>query len=291
MTEANDAGQKATDQAVDQTAEGDTRVGLDAVPLQRRSGQIRWSALALEAVVVVGSILLAFTLDSWWQDRERDQMADELRAALVVDFARNRTSIDSVILAVEKKVTTANDVLLREVLVRDGDVSVDSLVTGYLALASFVPFLTTNGTYRAAVSSGDVRLLRNDSLTIALADYQEYHDFLSIQDQQIEEVILNGAFARGSLEMGGLIRLTLSLQTPQAEWTREEFRARLAQPEVMAGIESVFFVEQTRLRLLRGLRGRIDRILALLGEDLAKAVDAGKVKAPPPPVADPGGQD
>lgn len=259
---------------------GESRVGLDSVDLHGRSGGVRWGALALEAGVVVLSILMAFGLESWWQGREQDQVADDLRAALVVDFARNRTSIDSVIMAVDGTVQLAN-VVLREVIVGGSDLPVDSMVGNYLRMARFTPFLNTNGTYRAAVNSGDIRLLRNDSLAISLANYQEYQEFLTFQDQQVEVLLINGAFARGSLKLGGLVRLEISRQTPATEWTREEFRARLGDPEVMAGIESMLIMEQTRRQLLCGLRGRIDRILGLLREDMAKAVAVGAMKAPP----------
>lgn len=258
----------------------DNRTGLDAVdftPEPDDPGGIRWGALALESLVVVVSILLAFGLESWWEGRQELELADDLREALVVDFQATRSTIDSVQARTERNLTAANSLLV-EAFVGDTEVPVDTLVTRYLSMARLWPLLATNGTYASAVSSGDIRLLRNDSLTAALADFQEFLTFLQVQDRVVEEVVVAGAFARGSRELGGLVSLQLSLHPGrdfyrQADFlTREEFVERLRTPEVLAGIEGVLVLEQTRVGLLASLRERIDGILRLLGEDLGRSV-------------------
>ena len=40
--------------------------------------QIPWARILLEGVVIVGSILLAFGIDAWWEDHSERQHLDPL---------------------------------------------------------------------------------------------------------------------------------------------------------------------------------------------------------------------
>jgi hypothetical protein len=57
-----------------------------------RSKGIPWLRVFVEGAVIVGSILLAFTLDAWWDNRERE---DELRDQLAVVAREMQASRDA----------------------------------------------------------------------------------------------------------------------------------------------------------------------------------------------------
>lgn len=53
----------------------------NAKELELRPKDIPWARVFVEAVVIVGSILLAFALDAWWDDRNREaELRDQLSA-------------------------------------------------------------------------------------------------------------------------------------------------------------------------------------------------------------------
>jgi hypothetical protein len=51
--------------------------------------KIHWKRLALEATAIVASILLAFAIDAWWDDRNEAQLERRMLSALLVEFEQN----------------------------------------------------------------------------------------------------------------------------------------------------------------------------------------------------------
>lgn len=47
---------------------------------------IRWRQIAVEGIVIVASILLAFAIDAWWDDRQRDEYEQVVLQALLDDL-------------------------------------------------------------------------------------------------------------------------------------------------------------------------------------------------------------
>jgi hypothetical protein len=58
--------------------------------------QSTWLRVAVEGVVIVGSILLAFGIDAAWDGREQSQRREALLAAISSDMARARLEVDRV---------------------------------------------------------------------------------------------------------------------------------------------------------------------------------------------------
>jgi len=71
--------------------------------------------LALEGVVVVVSILIAFALDAWWNERKLEQETAEDLSVVQFELAENIRLIRGTT-AVIDQVLTANDVLIEELL-------------------------------------------------------------------------------------------------------------------------------------------------------------------------------
>lgn len=57
------------------------------------STEIRWKRSTTEAAVIVVSILLAFSIDAWWQDHVEDEREREVLIALLDDFRNTRENI------------------------------------------------------------------------------------------------------------------------------------------------------------------------------------------------------
>jgi hypothetical protein len=66
---------------------------------------IPWKRLSVEAVAIVGSILLAFAIDAWWTDRSERARTDELLQALETEWSTELTRIESNLADYERTLT------------------------------------------------------------------------------------------------------------------------------------------------------------------------------------------
>jgi hypothetical protein len=56
--------------------------------------KISWNRLAVEATAIVGSILLAFAIDAWWDGRQDLRIEQELLASLIQEFEDTATELN-----------------------------------------------------------------------------------------------------------------------------------------------------------------------------------------------------
>jgi len=66
--------------------------------------RIDWRRLSAEAAAIVASILLAFAIDAWWDERSDRAEEKEILESLQVEFEANRREAADVILAHERSV-------------------------------------------------------------------------------------------------------------------------------------------------------------------------------------------
>lgn len=53
--------------------------------------ELPWKRLTIEAAAIVASILLAFAIDAWWEDRQNRQEEQQVLQGLHTEFEENRT--------------------------------------------------------------------------------------------------------------------------------------------------------------------------------------------------------
>ncbi len=132
--------------------------------------QIPWLRVFVEGVVIVGSILLALGLDEWRegvQDREEEQQALE---ALAREFESAAVEIDQVALIMDS-VAIAAHIILGWTGPSADSRHADSLALLLPSITRVESFQPPLGTLQALLGSGDLRLIRNDSLRAALASF------------------------------------------------------------------------------------------------------------------------
>jgi len=138
------------------------------VPEKRTNAS--WVRALMEGAVIVGSILLAFLIQAWW-DESRDRaeerqalgaLASEFRDALVL-LERQSLLTDSIVAAVE---------IIHEWTGPSADPRhADSLAVLLPTVTRLPGFAPPSGTLDALLGSGDLRLIENDSLRAALASF------------------------------------------------------------------------------------------------------------------------
>lgn len=142
----------------------------DSFSLQMTSGRFRGAHLLLEMLVVVASILIAFSLDAWWNRRaERNAEAAHLQA-LQSDFEQNVSRLRALITR-EEQIADASRRLLLLATSTDSPAPADSVSDLVGQVFSSVRFDPVMGAYEAVVSSGGLAQLGDDSLRLALAEF------------------------------------------------------------------------------------------------------------------------
>lgn len=145
----------------------------------------RGGFLLAEAVLIVFSILLAFAIDAWWDGRQEEARRLELLGVLRTDFAATRLALGE---AVEKAVTdAARTGGYLDIVAADQVVGRDSLLYLLDGISEITFFEPSVASYRAALSTGSLDLIRNPALLRAFSDFdlavENYDQHLELAGQ------------------------------------------------------------------------------------------------------------
>ena len=144
-------------------------------------GQIPWRRIFIEGAVIVVSILLAFSIDAWWNNRIEQQREQEQLLSMRAEFQSSLVGLDEILTSVQGH---AQDVeTLIALLKAAGDEPV--LVPGPL-LGSAITWRTSDvstSTLDALMASGDLNLLRNTELRANLAGFPAF--LLDVTEDEI----------------------------------------------------------------------------------------------------------
>lgn len=136
-------------------------------------GALRWRRWLIESLVIVVSILLAFGIEAWWAEREEDGRRREILNALLLEVRENLVELDAAA-ARNAAVAAATETLATWSLEGvPADVPRDSLDGLLISAGWFEVFGFGSSTVEALILSGDLGLVRNDSLTTALTRWRE----------------------------------------------------------------------------------------------------------------------
>ena len=136
---------------------------MRTVPKMNATGKTAWKRLAIEATAIVFSILLAFAIDAWWEERRERQAEVVLLERLRSDF----NEIHAALALVEEEHRAASEACLFFMNVAVGDTlpptpEVDRMVTlVFLVSRTFNP---GSGAFSAFSGGDSSRLIRNQSL-------------------------------------------------------------------------------------------------------------------------------
>jgi hypothetical protein len=160
----------------------------------------RWIA---EGAVIVASILVAFSIDAWWETRQEREIERDAVAVLVRDLASAEEQLADFDVFAESKFTAAFDaarILLDPVAPEDEEAVVDLLM---LATQRRTMSLPRSG-YTELVSSGSLRFIRDPVLRDRiLRFYQEAERTEEIVEKN--STVGTDGFVWGALVPTGLV--------------------------------------------------------------------------------------
>ena len=146
--------------------------------------EISWLRLAAESAAVVASILLAFAIDAWWQDRNELATEQRILNALLAEFEENGELLR---LATEDYERGYSDAIRMLTYLDDGTDDIDpsefdQLIRGLLFSRS--THLET-GAHDALIASGELSLIRDESLRNRLAAWPSYLNEWSEEEEAV----------------------------------------------------------------------------------------------------------
>ena len=124
--------------------------------------------IAVEATAIVASILLAFAIDAWWQDRQDRSDEQEILAGLKSEFVANLDTLTRHLAYTRRDVQTLENIVT--LIESNQSSNANSIV-----LETFIEMTTPattdlrNGTLNALLSSGRLEILQSKKLRILLA--------------------------------------------------------------------------------------------------------------------------
>lgn len=120
--------------------------------------------LALEAVVIILSILVAFTIDAWWDGRQEDRVRGAMLRSLQRDLADIQVEVDRMRGSPGRGITGVEATLAIETdrpPTVDDALRVDSILAGLLIAPTFDAPM---GAAQALISGGDLSYIESEEL-------------------------------------------------------------------------------------------------------------------------------
>lgn len=126
-----------------------------------------FSSFLAELVIVIVGILMAISIDAWWQGIGDSRAERVLLADLRTEFETNRSLLATQFVAYDRRVAAAETLQL---LGSDAtSLPVDSLNALWKWVLRGGTYDPANGVYEAAVAAGDMTLIDDPNLRAALA--------------------------------------------------------------------------------------------------------------------------
>jgi hypothetical protein len=149
------------------------------IPLINRSER-NTKGLIAEGIAIVLSILLAFAIDAWWDERQERSEEKEVLKSIYIEFKTNRDEAAAVILTHERaihSIARLQQLTPDEILMMPSE-SVEETIGFFATPATFD---AVRGSVDALTSSGKLRILQDRELREALMT------FVTILDDAIED--------------------------------------------------------------------------------------------------------
>jgi hypothetical protein len=231
------------------------------------SGRIPWSRVAVEGLVIVASILLAFAIDAWW-----DQIGqrEEERVALVgleADFSGYLDRLEQIRGNNQRRLEAAH----RLIDATGPGPSPLSDAEFQSDLAIVVMYTTINlqpGTLGSLLETNRLSWISDVQLRSRLTDWDRNQRFAEEQNEYLVEQSRElDAFLKGRYPMEGILLLT---QDPEHDLSEANFRFPARAGALLADVEFAnhlsFAADASRLVINRVdvLDDLVDEILGLL---------------------------
>ncbi len=152
---------------------------------------VNWPQAFAEVCLLLGGIGLALLADSWMDNRSERLEEQQYVAALLRDFQQTRENLATTVDATSSSNEQTNQLLLALRGNKD-TISEADLISGIQSTFNMETPVPVFGTYEDMVNSGDLRLIQNSQLRLALArvvsQWEDYDFVISEGFNQWNEI-------------------------------------------------------------------------------------------------------
>ena len=227
-----------------------------------RSGQsLNWKPVIGQLALIVGGVLIALAVDSWWENRQERHEERAYLEQLLADLRETESRLETSIAGDGRTLDWVSWVTDRAF---NGPLpppdSLD-LPTGY------TQFRPLTGTSMALVQSGDIQLLRNDSIRFRLIAYTALINATETLLRHTETLIWNST---ERVIHGRLRHARSSNVRGDVAWGTIDVAAALSDPELVSALEVQKAASQNRIRNLQRLQQPTTELIQLLSTELGR---------------------
>lgn len=194
----------------------------------RDSQEIPWKRILVEATAIVASILLAFAIDAWWQNRTDSIVETQYLIALREDFHRSLQLLNEMEAQQRKQVE-----YLESLLVTNGDTPYSDEIRrwiddGLFIVGTFKPQISA---LRDLESSGQTQIIQNQDLRLVLALVRQRLNRLEMvqRDFLLSQQTLIDPFLVDNFDLSTLLSNSTTTNKPDLSMLgTSEFQSRVA---------------------------------------------------------------
>jgi hypothetical protein len=230
--------------------------------------RIPWSRLIAEGAVIVVSILLAFAIDAWWDERADDAQETALLNGLAEDFHAASDDLQRARALHEAKSVAAAQLLSWAESESLGVVQTDQVEIAISTLFAHPTFDPPMGTLRTILGSGRLDLLRNPELVRELTRWSAVFEDLREDEENANRHLYQSLFPFLSprLNLKDLDK-TSSMQWP-GEKAPTDSDSLLSSLEFQSIVFMAWSLEKNVAEGLAPAEAAIDRITRLVEGEL-----------------------
>jgi hypothetical protein len=239
------------------------------------SGDIPWIRLIAESSAIIASILLAFTIDAWWSQRQEIDEAQQILLNLHAEFSDHKDRLEDALLRMSDRMENSRQLLMAISTKSEVPASTaDQYIWSLMVAPTFDP---PSGARDAVIASGDLEIVPNPQLRAGLATWQTTID--EVRDNQLAMrdfilTTLDPYLARQGVPISRIqedIRNDVSLPKMSDEDADQIYRSLFADPEfeALAAIRYGWFNPEE----VEGAIARAEEILSLIELELTEPLE------------------
>lgn len=232
-----------------------------------------WKRLFAEAAAIVVSILLAFAIDAWWEDRGDRRAEQLLLQRLQADFVEMRSALG--LIKSEHLETSAGCIALMEIP-EGGSVPATAAYDRMVALV-FLTSRTFNpgsGAVAAFLGGGGARLVDNPALADLLLSWPGLVEELQEEDVFLQQGLADRwiPFLKSRVQIGPYLAVypEINAGIPDAIARPQPRDPLIVDAELVNHVLDRFKLQQIALRDIQPVIAAADSILQLLGDEIGE---------------------
>ncbi|MFT5502024.1 MAG: hypothetical protein ACI88G_002165 [Woeseiaceae bacterium] len=187
---------------------------------------IPWPRLLAESIAIVGSILLAFAIDAWWEQRSENEQAQILLSSLYSDFRASSEELE-IQLARNKTIQESSAEFLREIRESELGAEISIPMRVLIATMGSPTFGPTASSVDLAFSSGRIELIEDAALRAALAAWRQQIEDTAEEEIRVQDIVthrlipeLSTQVRLGAFEVDAVLSISAD-QNPGGEYDEE----------------------------------------------------------------------